>query len=240
MVSILVGTDDESRVDAVRIGEVAALYDLSPSTIRWWEREGVIEQPPRASGQRAYSELDLRRIGLAYLCCVVGKLPLKSAAVVVSDSTSFDERQEAIIEQIERFDAEIDAIREARDYLALLLRCSREDFVRCPYLDHELIERTPRGRIPAEDLITAALEAFEAESERRDDSERLPGAEQAGSPPIVSRCVVCNEPLTDQTRGRRPIYCSRACQQRAYRARQTSGRFLTTGIDTLPAARTTA
>ncbi|MER5643728.1 TetR/AcrR family transcriptional regulator [Streptosporangium sp. NPDC002524] len=35
----------------------------------------------------------------------------------------------------------------------------------------------------------------------------------------MSRCVQCGEPLNVALRGRRPRYCSRACQARAYRTR---------------------
>lgn len=34
------------------------------------------------------------------------------------------------------------------------------------------------------------------------------------------RCPVCREPVRPSARGRRPVYCSRACQARAYRARR--------------------
>lgn len=36
----------------------------------------------------------------------------------------------------------------------------------------------------------------------------------------MSGCVICRAPLTRRTVGRRRRYCSRACQQRAYRWRQ--------------------
>ena len=35
-----------------------------------------------------------------------------------------------------------------------------------------------------------------------------------------NRCPVCRGPIRPSPRGRRPIYCSRACQARAYRARK--------------------
>ncbi|WP_405056529.1 TetR/AcrR family transcriptional regulator [Kribbella sp. NBC_01505] len=34
-------------------------------------------------------------------------------------------------------------------------------------------------------------------------------------------CRVCGQPLSPPERGRRPVYCSRACQAKAYRARRT-------------------
>ncbi|MBG0831602.1 TetR/AcrR family transcriptional regulator [Planomonospora sp. ID67723] len=35
-----------------------------------------------------------------------------------------------------------------------------------------------------------------------------------------TRCPVCRGPVRPSTRGRRPVYCSRACQARAYRSRK--------------------
>jgi AcrR family transcriptional regulator len=35
-----------------------------------------------------------------------------------------------------------------------------------------------------------------------------------------NRCLVCRGPVRPSPRGRRPIYCSRACQARAYRSRK--------------------
>ncbi|WP_131724837.1 MerR family transcriptional regulator, partial [Mycobacteroides abscessus] len=34
----------------VNIGEAAALYDVAPSTLRWWEKQGVLSSPAQHSG----------------------------------------------------------------------------------------------------------------------------------------------------------------------------------------------
>ncbi|MFI1868287.1 helix-turn-helix domain-containing protein [Streptomyces jumonjinensis] len=36
------------------VGEAAALYGLAPSTVRWWERQGVLDPPARVGGKRLY------------------------------------------------------------------------------------------------------------------------------------------------------------------------------------------
>lgn len=45
-----------------RIGEFAARIGRSPSTVRRWEREGLIVARRTASGQRYFTDIDVRRV----------------------------------------------------------------------------------------------------------------------------------------------------------------------------------
>ena len=48
----------------MKIGELARSTGLSPKTIRFYEAQGLIPEPPRSSsGYRAYAEPDLTRLG---------------------------------------------------------------------------------------------------------------------------------------------------------------------------------
>ncbi len=48
----------------MKIGELARTTGLSPKTIRFYEAEGLIPDPPRTgSGYRAYAEPDVARLG---------------------------------------------------------------------------------------------------------------------------------------------------------------------------------
>lgn len=195
---------------AVRIGEAAALYGLAASTVRWWEQRGVLDPPARdRGGQRVYRDADLRRIGLAYLCCVVGKMPLQQAAVVTSGEPTNDAWQRSVREQIEAVGQRIEQLAAARDYLRHLLHCTDDDMARCGYLDGELLVRTPRGRLPETDLVAAARAAS------------LGDESQACRDEKWTRCVECPAPVPRNTRGRPRKYCSPACRQRGYRARRS-------------------
>jgi MerR family redox-sensitive transcriptional activator SoxR len=44
------------------IGELAARAGLAPSAIRYYEKEGVLEVPPRVNGRRVYSEDALHQL----------------------------------------------------------------------------------------------------------------------------------------------------------------------------------
>jgi MerR family transcriptional regulator, copper efflux regulator len=201
----------------VLIGEAAALYGLAPSTVRWWERQGVLDPPAREGGRRLYGEADLRRLGLAYLCCVVGRMPLDQAAVVTSGRAALSTWQHAIGEQMEVLEQRIGQLEAALAYLSHLRLCAVDDIVRCcPVLESELSAHTPRGRVPGADLVSAARAARRGETVGGDES-------QVRCPPgdvMPVGCPVCRGPVASAARGRPRTYCSQACRQRAYRSRR--------------------
>ncbi|MFI9556487.1 MerR family DNA-binding transcriptional regulator [Nonomuraea endophytica] len=190
----------------VSIGQAAALYGLAPSTLRWWESQGVLPEPPRVNGRRVYTETGLRRIGLAYLCCVTGAMPLEQASVVTAGSRN-RQWQEMVKRHAELIEEKIRHLRSAHGYLLHLLLCPDDDIVsECPDLDGELVSHTPRGLIPAQGLVAAAQSSRDEICSPRD--ERAVPAD---------RCAACQGPFTQPARGRRRKYCSPACRQRLYR-----------------------
>ncbi|MDE9366536.1 MerR family transcriptional regulator [Luteipulveratus sp. YIM 133132] len=54
-------TDDEIT-DPLTVAQVAALLDLSPHTLRYYERIGLVSVPRAASGHRMYDADSVRRI----------------------------------------------------------------------------------------------------------------------------------------------------------------------------------
>ncbi|MGX2993177.1 helix-turn-helix domain-containing protein [Streptomyces sp. JNUCC 64] len=200
----------------VSIGRAAALYGLAPSTLRWWEAQGVLDEPPRVNGRRAYGETELRRIGLAYLCCVVGAMPLDQVSAVTSGGRN-RQWQSAVKDQVRLTEEKIRRLQSAHAYLLHLLRCPDDDIVgQCPDLDGELVDHTPRGLVAASGLVAAAQSIPRRAAGRRGprDERRRPGDEKT----VASRrCAVCAGPVLQPARGRRRRYCSRACQQRRYR-----------------------
>lgn len=199
----------------VSIGQAAALYDIAPSTVRWWESQRVLPEPPRVDGRRVYDEVELRRIGLAYLCCVTGMMPLDQGAVVTSGSRN-DHWQGTVTRHVRVLEEKIRELQGAHEYLMHLLMCPGDDIVEeCPWLDAELMERTPRGRVSAPSLIAAARSAprHGSTTGNRDDID-APGDQ---SPTTPDCCIVCAAALSQPATGRRRRYCSHACQQRHYR-----------------------
>ncbi|WP_184837990.1 MerR family transcriptional regulator [Kribbella solani] len=147
-------------MSTVPIGPAAALYEVATSTLRWWEREGVLGTDRGADGRRRYGEEELRLIGFAYLRHVVGLMPLDKTAIVVSAAVEREKWQQTVTEEIAALAARIDDLTAAREYLQHLLTCTSDPPVDCPHLDAELIRRTPAGCFPtATNLTTAAHEA---------------------------------------------------------------------------------
>lgn len=199
----------------VSIGQAAALYGLVPSTLRWWEAQGVLPEPPRVNGRRVYTEIELRRIGLAYLCCVVGGMPLDQAALVTAGGHRNREWQAAVRRHAELVEARIARLRSALGYLSHLSLCPDDDVVReCPHLDGELATHTPRGLVAADALVTAARSFPHAHARSRRD-EIGPPRDKNLAP--LGRCAVCAGEFAQPTRGRKRVYCSPACRQRRYR-----------------------
>jgi len=202
---------------ALSIGDVSALYDLSPSTLRWWENLGVLADPDRVGGRRVYDAQDVRRVGLAYLCCVVGRMPLAAAAVITSGRAANDEWRHAVDEQIGRLGEQIAQLEQARAYLGRLRQCTDDDPARhCPYLADEIREYTPTGRTrrPAGNVAGNVAEpAVVLVADHASDDETPTGR--------VASCRHCGGLLEHPRRGRRRDYCSQRCRQRAYRQRSS-------------------
>ncbi|WP_198351731.1 MerR family transcriptional regulator [Streptomyces typhae] len=144
---------------SVLIGDAAALFGLAPSTVRWWESRGVLVPPARDGGKRLYGDADLRRIGAAYLCCVVGRMPLDRAAAVTSGTAEHSAWQRVVCDHLTLLERQIGQLEAAREYLRHLLLCEDDDIAECRLLEGELSAHTPRGRVHDPDLVTAARAA---------------------------------------------------------------------------------
>jgi MerR family copper efflux transcriptional regulator len=210
--------------ERVHIGAAAALYGLTPATLRWWEEQAVLPHPARAGDRRLYDHRDLRRIGMAYLCCVAGNMPLSRAATVTTGAVGHQTWQAAVNEEILRLGREIARLETARDQLRHLLHCTDDDpAADCPYLDDILVRHTPRGRVGEADLVAAARAALRTRPAggRRDETAARtePSGDETEDGSLARRCATCAGVLQPARGGRPRIYCSPACRQRAYRRR---------------------
>ncbi|WP_241844751.1 MerR family transcriptional regulator [Streptomyces silvensis] len=167
---------------SVLIGDAAALFGLAPSTVRWWESRGVLVPPARDGGKRLYGDADLRRIGAAYLCCVVGRMPLDRAAAVTSGTAEHSAWQRVVGDHLALLERQIGQLEAAREYLRHLLLCEDDDIAECRLLEGELSAHTPRGRVHDPDLVTAARAARgdgRRREERAPDHDEIRGGRSA-------------------------------------------------------------
>jgi MerR family copper efflux transcriptional regulator len=123
------------------IGQVAREAGVSVETVRFYEREGLLEEPPRrASGYRQYSEQVVRRIRFIKRAQQLGfslKEILELLTLRIDEPTSCEEvRQhtEAKIAEVERKLVELQHMRQTlREFAAL---CAGEGPASaCPMLE---------------------------------------------------------------------------------------------------------
>jgi DNA-binding transcriptional MerR regulator len=103
------------------IGEVARRAGVATSTIRFYERRGLLAADARRSGQRRYRVETLRRLVFIGMLQDAG-LTLEDIAGVL-DAARVADWKAIAGRRLVLLDAEIDRLRRAREYLAGALLC---------------------------------------------------------------------------------------------------------------------
>ena len=105
----------------MKIGEVSEKYEISPDTLRYYERIGLLPSVHRTdSGIREFSELDLRRVSFIK-CMRSAGLPIEVLIayfkLVQQGDETMDARKEILIEQREQLLARMKELQETLDLL---------------------------------------------------------------------------------------------------------------------------
>ena len=128
-------------MEILTIGQVARQAGVGVETVRFYEREGLLEEPPRrASGYRQYSEQVVRRIHFIKRAQKLGfslKEITELLTLRVDGQTSCEEvkqRTEAKIAEVEQKLSELQRMRQALLQVATL--CTGQGPASaCPMLD---------------------------------------------------------------------------------------------------------
>ncbi len=136
-------------MDILSIGQVARRAGVGVETVRFYEREGLLEEPPRrASGYRQYSEQVVARLHFIKRAQQLG-FSLKEITELlrlrVDAQTSCEEvkqRTEAKIAEVERKLVELQRMRQALLQVASLC-IGQGPTDRCPMLDALDQQETP-------------------------------------------------------------------------------------------------
>jgi MerR family transcriptional regulator, copper efflux regulator len=107
--------------DLMLIGEIARRAGVPTSTVRYYERQGLIEPDTRQSGQRRYSVDRLRRLVFIGMLQDAG-LSLADIRGIL-DATSVAEWKDIGWRRLEVLDDEIARLEHARTYLRGALFC---------------------------------------------------------------------------------------------------------------------
>lgn len=103
------------------IGEVAARAHVTTSTIRYYERRGLLAADARKSGQRRYRDAALRRLVFIGMLQDAG-LALDDIDGVLN-AADVDEWKAIATRRLEVLDEQINRLNRARAYLAGALLC---------------------------------------------------------------------------------------------------------------------
>jgi DNA-binding transcriptional MerR regulator len=107
--------------DLLTIGEVAGRAGVATSTVRYYERIGLVPADARESGQRRYRTESLRRLVFVGMLQDAG-LSLDDIAGVLGAAT-VDEWKAIARRRVAGLDAEIARLEQARAYLQGALLC---------------------------------------------------------------------------------------------------------------------
>lgn len=133
----------------MKIGSVAEAAGVEVSTVRYYERRGLLAEPPRtSSGYRQYDETVVDRIRFVRQAQDLG-FTLEEIeellALRVEDSSSCGVVEEATRAKLRSVDAKIRELRRLRGVLARLVRSceAKESTEECPVLGMLEEEKVP-------------------------------------------------------------------------------------------------
>lgn len=98
------------------ISEVAQMFDINESTLRFWEKEFDIINPPKTSkGIRYYRQEDINSVRLVYHLVKERGLTLAGARQKLKDNKETTIRQEDIVNRLKQIREELRAMCDAFD-----------------------------------------------------------------------------------------------------------------------------
>jgi DNA-binding transcriptional MerR regulator len=111
------------------IGELARQADVAATTLRYYERIGLIPAPTRVSGQRRYDDSILARLDVIRLCKAAG-FTLDEIQLLFADDAPGRPASRALAEtKLAEIDARVAELQRAREIIEWGMRCT------CPSID---------------------------------------------------------------------------------------------------------
>ncbi|OBI04074.1 MerR family transcriptional regulator [Mycolicibacter nonchromogenicus] len=111
------------------IGEVAHRSGVAATTLRYYERIGLLAPPARIGGQRRYDEAVLARLEVIGLCKTAG-FALEEIALLFADDAPGRPASKALARaKLAEIDAQLESLSRARAVIEWGMRCT------CPSVD---------------------------------------------------------------------------------------------------------
>ena len=114
------------------IGQLADSCGVPTSTIRFWERRGLLEPATRQAGQRRYTEQSRITVALLKLCQDAG-FTLAEIGQLTDRRTEDPQLWRTMVkDKIVDVEESLRRLHKAHDMLAHAVDCTHEDIAECP------------------------------------------------------------------------------------------------------------
>ncbi len=114
------------------IGQLSDATGVPTSTLRFWERKGLLVADARTGGQRRYTEEALTKVALLRLCQDAG-WTLAEIGQIVRERLALSPNWRATVRtKMEHLEGEIRQLSHAHDMLEHVLECPHPDITQCP------------------------------------------------------------------------------------------------------------
>lgn len=124
-------------VNDMTIGALARAGGVGVETIRYYQRRGLLAEPPRAGGMRRYGATDVRRLRFIRMAAEAGFTLAQIGELLELDAGEDRAKARALAEtQVAVIDAQIAKLAQARAALeGLAHRCAAGEGDGCPILE---------------------------------------------------------------------------------------------------------
>ncbi|MEV0719983.1 MerR family transcriptional regulator [Asanoa sp. NPDC050611] len=126
----------------IAIGDLAARFGLATHVLRHWEEMGLLTPERTSAGRRRYTGRDVERVAAILLAkdAGLGLADIRDLLVAAGP-----ERRAAFRAHRDAVDAQILALRTAREMLDHAARCPADDWTTCPHFRAEVRRKADPG-----------------------------------------------------------------------------------------------
>ncbi|MEM9134321.1 MAG: MerR family transcriptional regulator [Actinomycetota bacterium] len=141
---------------SLTIGRLAELARIPITTLRYYEKRGLLDEPPRVGGRRLYGPDVLMRLMVIRICRVAGFTLDEIRSVVDDASPGRATTKRIAAERIEAIDHQLTQLDLARSVLAATIdcRCPTVEECHCGAMDEPVERLQAAGLEPPTDEFT--------------------------------------------------------------------------------------
>lgn len=122
----------ESSGQLLAIGELASATGVPDSTIRFWERKGLLSPTLRQGGQRRYKPSAVGNVAMLRLCQEAGFTLADIRRLMDERAVTPRSWRGLVHEKLTDVQRQITALEHARGLLTHALDCHHDDLLACP------------------------------------------------------------------------------------------------------------